>query len=130
MMILRGAVVLAFAATLMMEPVYASHHDDPCKGTVGGMTIDEGKDLHVPTVGDGFIVPLVDPDTGPFYLDVRHVVSERYLFYLSLYQEANGTAGLQRGGRALIPDLPGTAFESSAWSPGPPISSSSDTSCA
>ncbi|MBI4729105.1 MAG: hypothetical protein HY775_06330 [Acidobacteria bacterium] len=64
------------------------------------MEVAEG--VRVPEVSDGVIVPVVDPATGPFYLDVRDLASADYGWAIYVYMETNGVAGLQRGGMARI----------------------------
>ncbi|MBI4729120.1 MAG: hypothetical protein HY775_06405 [Acidobacteria bacterium] len=85
---------------------------DPCAGWIGGFYLARG--YSVPKIAPTFVIPIVDKDSGPLYLDVRDVMSDgdweydASLLNIWLYQETNGEPGLQRGGRsAYLPQFPG-----------------------
>lgn len=101
-----GAVVMLLAIS---GGARASHPEDSsdCRGTIGGMYIRH-PDIRIPVVADGVIIPIVHPELGPFYLNVQDVASAYWTFFVEVYMKTNGAAGLQRGGRSLVPDTPGT----------------------
>lgn len=115
------SLLLLTAMFAVMAPLgaFATHPEDdpdPCNGTFGGNYAKHSDSapgqVRVPIVQQrGMIVPINDAKNGPFYADVRELVGTYELFSIWLYQETNGRPGLTRGGRAVVPDTPGTSGE-------------------
>lgn len=109
--ILTLVVAMAFMLAGSGGSAHADHppsDPDPCTGTIGGAYVDHDSYVptQIPSIREGVIVPIVDPEMGPYYLDVRDVASEYWLFALWLYEETNGTPGLQRGSRPYLNPSP------------------------
>jgi len=130
---MRLSIPLVLAAVLATaSPGSASHpieDPDPCSGTVGGAYVAHDlTPVRVPTVGSVGVIPLADPARGPFYLDIRDVMSENHVVWIKLYQETNLMAGLQRwNGSPIWPDIPILYLSTDVCQGGTmPIRSSSD----
>jgi hypothetical protein len=105
--------ITAAAMLAVMAPIVAQATDD-CNGQIGGFSVTPpaGPVVNVPKLSDSIV-----RQVGPFYLDVRYLAGRQTsgsatgvnIFSIWLYQETNGTAGLQRGGHSIFPDTPGTS---------------------
>lgn len=120
---MRSIIVGIVLTLALAAPARAEHPEydpDPCNGSIGGMYLvhNDYISAQTPRVSQGMIVPVVDPAKGPFYLDVREVAGEYWWSEIYLYQETNGKAGLQRGGRGF-PPWPFSSIEPCQESPTP-----------
>lgn len=113
---MRRSLVAALLVFSAFAPgISPANHpeEDPnvCRGSIGGMYIRHSSQpqVQVPVLADGVIIPITDPATGPFYLDVRDIASAYWNLGIWLYVESNGRRGLQRGGCPIAPNTPGTA---------------------
>ena len=99
-----SALLLTALVGALMVPMTTAQA--ACKGTIGGM---EAGPATTPAVGEGVIINITDVNNGPFYLDVRELAGADFIFSIWLYQETGKKAKLQRGGRSVMPDTPGTS---------------------
>lgn len=109
-----ATLTLVAFAVLGTAPALADVEDNnPCKGEVLATrqhvetpvySTETRPRLFEDGVAQGPLIPIIDANTGPFYLEVRDLVSHYYTFSLWLYQETNTDLpggpwyGLQRGG--------------------------------
>ena len=124
---MRKLILIALMATVL--PTSGARAYDDCNGQIGDFTVTPpgGPAVYVPHITDGRIIPIADPATGPFYLDIRYVMGRQTsgsstgvnIFSIWLYQETNSVPGLQRGGHSIFPDIPGSTAEQNPCVEGP-----------